>query len=155
MFFLRKKLLRLRPVYTGPRDSESGCGSRENPMRTVSGSRVTSISGQFGYVPPKSPPPPPFCPIWLPSSFWTKELRKQGTHTAVKSQQTHKVSPWHMVRFRASSTHMLLFFFNSYILSTFLYDKNSAWALSFILNRVYDFMKFLTPLKYKPWSRFY
>ena len=38
-----------------------------------------------------------------------------------------------MVRFRASSTNI----FNSYILNTFLYDKNLAWALSFILNKIY------------------
>ena len=42
-----------------------------------------------------------------------------------------------MVRFRAISTHIFQFLY-SYILNTFLYDKNLAWALSFILNMIYE-----------------
>ena len=36
----------------------------------------------------------------------------------------------------SSSVPVQLIFFNSYILNTFLYDKNLAWALSFILNKI-------------------
>ena len=37
---------------------------------------------------------------------------------------------------RSGSMPVQLIFFNSYILNTFLYDKNLAWALSFILNKI-------------------
>ena len=38
----------------------------------------------------------------------------------------------------SGSVPVQLIFFNSYILNTFLYDKNLAWALSFILNMIYE-----------------
>ena len=50
----------------------------------------------------------------------------------------------------SGSVPVQLVLFNSYILNTFLYDKNLAWALSFILNKIYEIF---TPLIPKPWSR--
>ena len=38
----------------------------------------------------------------------------------------------------SGSVPVQLIFFNSYILNTFLYDKNWAWTLSFILNKIYE-----------------
>ena len=38
----------------------------------------------------------------------------------------------------SGSVPVQLIFFNSYILNTFLYDKNLAWSLSFILNKIYE-----------------
>ena len=38
----------------------------------------------------------------------------------------------------SGSVPVKLILFNSYILNTFLYDKNLAWALSFILNKIYE-----------------
>ena len=38
----------------------------------------------------------------------------------------------------SGSVPVQLIFFNSYILDTFLYDKNLAWSLSFILNNIYE-----------------
>ena len=38
----------------------------------------------------------------------------------------------------SGSVPVHLIFFSSYILNTFLYDKNLAWALSFILNKIYE-----------------
>ena len=37
----------------------------------------------------------------------------------------------------SGSVPVQLIFFNSYVLNTFLYDKNLAWSLSFILNKIY------------------
>ena len=39
---------------------------------------------------------------------------------------------------KGKTTLISFFFYNSYILNTFLYDKNLAWALSFILNKIYE-----------------
>ena len=38
----------------------------------------------------------------------------------------------------SGSVPVQLTVFNSYILNAFLYDKNLAWALSFILNKIYE-----------------
>ena len=38
----------------------------------------------------------------------------------------------------SGSMPVQLIFFNSYILNIFLYDKNLAWALSFILTKIYE-----------------
>ena len=60
-------------------------------------------------------------------------------HTQQQKITTHKVSPGHMVPGWSGSVPVQLIFFNSYILNTFLYDKqNLAWALSFILNKIYE-----------------
>ena len=50
-----------------------------------------------------------------------------------------------------------LIFFNFYILNTFLYDKNLPWALSFILNKIYEIFNTITTKTLVPslliWSR--
>ena len=71
-----------------------------------------------------------------PSSFCIKDPR--DTHSSKKSQQTQKVSSGHMVPGWSRSVPVQLIFFNSYTLNTFLYDKNLAWALRFILNKIYE-----------------
>ena len=38
----------------------------------------------------------------------------------------------------SGSMPVQLIFFNSYILNIFLYDKILAWALSFILTKIYE-----------------
>ena len=48
-----------------------------------------------------------------------------GTQIAAKNhKKTHKISPGHMVPGWSGSVPVQLIFFNSYILNTFLYDKN-------------------------------
>ena len=50
-----------------------------------------------------------------------------------------------------------LIFFNSYILNPFLYDKNLAWSLSFILNKIYEIFNTINTKTLVPslliWSR--
>ena len=71
-----------------------------------------------------------------PSSFCPGVFvqRIPGTHTAAKNyNKLIKLVPgW------SGSVLVQLICFNSYILNTFLYDKNLAWSLSFILNKIYE-----------------
>ena len=57
----------------------------------------------------------------------------------------------------SGSVPVQLIFFNSYILNTFLYDKNLAWALSFILNMIYEIFNSINTKTLLPslliWSR--
>ena len=57
----------------------------------------------------------------------------------------------------SDSVPVQLIFFNSYILNTFLYDKNLAWALSFILNTIYEIFNTVNTKTLVPslliWSR--
>ena len=93
---------------------------------------------------------------FLSRGFRTKDPR--NTHSSKKSQQTHKVSPGHMVPGWSGSVPVQLIFFNSYILNTpFLYDKNLAWSLSFILNKIYEIFNTINTKTLVPslliWSR--
>ena len=58
----------------------------------------------------------------------------RNTHSSKKSQ----VVPGTWSRAGQVPCQFNSYFFNSYILNTFLYDKNLAWALSFILNKIYE-----------------
>ena len=57
----------------------------------------------------------------------------------------------------SGSVPVQLIFFYSYILNTFLYDKNLAWALSFILNKIYEIFNTINTKTLVPslliWSR--
>ena len=57
----------------------------------------------------------------------------------------------------SGSVPVQLIFFNSYILNTFLYDKNLAWALSFILNEIFEIFNTINTKTLVPslliWSR--
>ena len=62
-----------------------------------------------------------------------------------------------MIPGRSGSVLVQLIFFNSYILNTFLYDKKLAWALSFILNKIYKIFNTISTKTLVPslliWSR--
>ena len=57
----------------------------------------------------------------------------------------------------SGSVPVQLIFFNSYILNTFLYDKNLAWSLSSILNKIYEIFNTINTKTLVPslliWSR--
>ena len=57
----------------------------------------------------------------------------------------------------SGSVPVQLILFNSYILNTFLNDKNLAWALNFILNKIYEIFNTINTKTLVPslliWSR--
>ena len=57
----------------------------------------------------------------------------------------------------SGSVPVQLVFFNSYILNTLLYDRNLEWALSFILNKIYEIFNTINTKTLVPslliWSR--
>ena len=93
-----------------------------------------------------------------PSSFCTKDPRKQGTHTAAKNHSklikliagTWSLAGQVPCQFKS-------YCFYSYILNTFLYDKNLSWALSFLLNMIYEILNTINTKTLVPslliWSR--
>ena len=78
----------------------------------------------------------------------------RNTHSSKKTQLVP--GTWSRAG-QIPSVPVQLIFFNSYILNTFLYEKNLAWALSFILNKIYEFFNTVNTKTLVPslliWSR--
>ena len=89
----------------------------------------------------------------------SKQFLYKGFQEARNTHSSKKitVSSGHMVPGWSGSVPIQLIFFNFYILNTFLYDKNLAWALGFMLNKIYEFFNTVNTKTLVPslliWSR--
>ena len=88
---------------------------------------------------------------------WDVKPQHKQTNSSKNHNKLISLSQAHIPSWSGSVPVQLICFYNSYILNTFLYDKNLAWALSFIFNKIYEIFNTMITKTFVPslliWSR--